>query len=388
MDKHLSDILFHLGENREEYFHAVSPPIIQTSNFAFKDLHHFRESFESEYDNHIYTRGNNPTVKILREKLAALEKAEDALVFSSGSAAVANAVIANINAGEHIVCVESPYSWTKILLNNFLSRFGVSHTYVDGGNIQAIKDAIQENTKVLYLESPNSLMFGIQDLSACAKLAKEHGIVTIIDNSYTSPLYQNPIEHGIDLVVHSGTKYLNGHSDVVLGVVCGSREMMEKIFYSEYMTLGAILSAHEAALVIRGLRTLEIRVHRSNESAFKIARYLENHPKVKSVLHPLLPSFPQYDLAKSQMKGAGGLFSIHLDAETIEEVEAFVHALNYFTMAVSWGGHESLALPAAGFHNIKGREDSPVPFTLIRFYIGLEDPDWLIEDLEQAFKVL
>lgn len=388
MDKHLSDILFHLGENRENYFHAVSPPIIQTSNFAFKDIHHFRKSFESEYDSHIYSRGNNPTVKILREKLAALEKAEDALIFSSGSAAVANAVIANINAGEHIVCVESPYSWTKILLNNFLSRFGVSHTYVDGGNIQAIKDAIQENTKVLYLESPNSLMFGIQDLSACAKLAQEHGIVTIIDNSYSSPLYQNPIEHGIDLVVHSGTKYLNGHSDVVLGVVCGSRKMMEKIFYSEYMTLGAILSPHEAALVIRGLRTLEIRVHRSNESAFKVAHYLENHPKVKSVLHPLLPSFPQYDLAKSQMKGAGGLFSIHLDVDAIEKVEAFVHALKYFTMAVSWGGHESLALPAAGFYKIKGREDSSVPFTLIRFYIGLEDPEYLIEDLEQALKVL
>ena len=384
MDMHLSEILNHLGEDRAAYFQAISPPIIQSSNFAFPNLAAFRHAFSSEFDHHVYTRGNNPTVEILRKKLAALEKAEDALVFSSGSAAVANAVIANINAGEHIVCVSSPYSWTKILINDFLSRFGVSHTYVDGSSIKAIEDAIRPNTKILYLESPNSLTFGIQDLTACAHLAKSNGLVSIIDNSYASPLYQNPIEYGIDVVVHSGTKYLNGHSDVVLGVVCSNRSMIEKIFKAEYMTLGPIVSAHKASLVLRGLRTLELRMQRSNESALKIARYLEQHPKVASVLHPLLPSFPQYELASKQMSGAGGLFSIHLKVDRIEQAEQFSDALERFLMAVSWGGHESLALPAVGFYKIAGREDSSVPFSLVRFYIGLEDPDWLIEDLEQA----
>ncbi|MDZ4682805.1 MAG: aminotransferase class V-fold PLP-dependent enzyme, partial [Saprospiraceae bacterium] len=207
---HLSNILTHLGEDRENYFQAISPPVIQSSNFVFPDLAAFREAFSDELENHVYSRGNNPTVEILRKKLAALEGTEDALVFSSGAGAVAAAVIGNVKAGDHIVCQQGPYSWTSALLRKFLSHFGVEHTFVDGTNIQNIEAALRPNTTVLYLESPNTMTFECQDLAACAVLAKSRGIVTIIDNSYCSPLYQNPAAFGIDVIVHSGTKYLNG----------------------------------------------------------------------------------------------------------------------------------------------------------------------------------
>ncbi|MCB0639095.1 MAG: PLP-dependent transferase [Lewinella sp.] len=388
----LSHILNHLGEDREQYFGAVSPPVMQTSNFAFPNLDAFRQAFTSEYDHHLYTRGNNPTVAILRQKVAALEGTEDALICSSGSGAVAAAVISQVNAGDHVVCVESPYSWTKILLRDFLPRFGVTTTFVDGSDTDQIEAALRDNTKVLYLESPNSLTFGIQDLRACADLARPRGITTIIDNSYASPLFQRPAELGIDLVVHSGTKYLNGHSDVVVGVICGSRAKLEGIFEREYMTLGPIISPHDASLVIRGLRTLELRMQRSDASARWIAEQLKAHPQVEEVLHPLLPSFSQYELASRQMSGAGGLFSARFRTDSMEKMEAFCNTLvgpdGGFTLAVSWGGHESLALPTLTFYHIPGREDSPLPWTLVRFYIGLEDPQWLWERLERAMALL
>ncbi|MCC6723221.1 MAG: PLP-dependent transferase [Saprospiraceae bacterium] len=385
---HLSEILTHLGEDRENYFNAVSPPIIQSSNFAFPSLEQFRKDVTDELENHIYTRGNNPTVEILRKKLAALEGAEDALVVSSGAGATAMAMLANVKQGDHVICVKNPYSWTKNLLMNFLPRFGVSHTFVDGTDVANIEAAIQPNTTFLYLESPNTMTFELQDLRACAALAKRHGIVTMIDNSNCTPLYQRPIEYGIDIVMHTGTKYLNGHSDVVNGVICGSKEMIRKIFQTEIMTLGNIISPHDAWLIIRGLRTLELRVKRSYESATKIAHWLESHPKVERVLFPFLPSFPQYELAQKQMSGCGGLITIFLKTDSMERVEAFFNRLKRFLFAVSWGGHESLLVPMAAFYNVPGRDNPPYPITLVRLYIGLEDPDWLMEDLAQALEAV
>lgn len=381
---HLSEILNHLGEERGQYFNAVSPPVFQTSNFTFSSLDEFRQAFTDELAHHIYSRGNNPTVAILRQKLAALEEAEDALVFASGMGAVSAAVLANVRAGGHVVCVESPYSWTKALLKDYLPRFGVSTTFVDGRETANIERAIQDNTTLLYLESPNSLTFELQDIRACAGLARRRGVVTVLDNSYASPFFQRPIPMGIDITVHSGTKYLNGHSDVVMGVLCTNKVMARKIFEGEYMTMGGILPPHDAALAIRGLRTLELRMRRCHESGLEVARYLEGHPKVERVLHPLLPSFPQYELARKQMEGAGGLFSFYLRAGRPDQAEAFYNNLSRFLLAVSWGGHESLALPAVAFYNIPGREKPAMPWNLVRLYIGLEDPQWLIEGLEQA----
>jgi cystathionine beta-lyase/cystathionine gamma-synthase len=264
----------------------------------------------------------------------------------------------------------------------------VTHTFVDGTDVSNIENAIQPNTTFMYLESPNTMTFELQDLKACAVLARRLGIITMIDNSNCTPLFQRPIEYGIDLVMHTGTKYLNGHSDVVNGVLCGNRILIRKIFDSGVMTLGNIISPHDAWLIIRGLRTLELRLHRSFESAFRMAEWMESHPKIERVLFPFLPSFPQYELAKQQMSGCGGLITAYLKTDSIERVEAFFKKLRRFLFAVSWGGHESLVVPMAAFYNVPGRDNPPYPFTLVRFYIGLEDPDWLMEDLAEALEVI
>jgi cystathionine beta-lyase/cystathionine gamma-synthase len=384
----LSEILIHLGEDREKYFNAVAPPIIQTSNFAFNSLSDFRNAMKDELAHNIYTRGNNPTVEILRKKLAALEGAEDALVFGAGSGAISAAIIANVKSGDHIICVEKPYSWTFSLLTKFLPRFNVSHTFVDAKDITEIEKAIQPNTTFLMLESPNSISFELQDLKKCADLAKKHNITTCIDNSYASPLFQNPIKYGIDIVVHSGSKYINGHSDVICGVLCSNKEMINKIFNSEQMTLASIISPNEASLILRGLRTLDIRIKKSHDSAMKITKWLEDHPKVEKVAYPFLESFPQHELAKSQMSGCGGLFSVYFKTDKPEKMEAFFNRINRFLLAVSWGGYESLMIPFIAFYNMEDREAVQVPWNLVRIYVGLENPEWLMEDLAYAMEVL
>lgn len=382
--KDLNHILFHSGEHSEKYFNAICPPIIQSSNFRFNRLDDFRQAFANESEEVIYSRGNNPTVQILRQKIAELEGAEDALVFSSGTAAIAAAVLSQVKTGDHIVCVQSVYMWAYKLFINYLPRFGVTCSFVDGTELDAIEAAIQPNTTLLYLESPTSGDFQLQDLKACASLAQKYGLATAIDNSYCSPIFQNPHEVGIDLVIHSGTKYLNGHSDALVGTVSGTKTHIQKMFGEEYMNLGAVISPHDAALVIRGLRTLDMRLRRVDESGMKVAQFLDNHPKVESVIHPFLPSHPQYELAKQQMRGCGGLFSIHIKAENMKGVEAFFAQLKRFSFAVSWGGHESLVLPYCAFYHVPGRENPPVPWNRIRIYVGLEDPEWLMEDLENA----
>lgn len=384
----LSEILTHLGEERDRYFQAVAPPIIQTSNFAFKDTASFRAAFLDERSHHLYSRGNNPTTEILRRKLAALEKTEDCLVFSSGAAAMSCGVLANIEHGDHVICVKNPYSWTNKLVSKMLPRFGVDHTFISGEDINEFKSAITARTRLLILESPNSITYGIQDLEGYAQLCRKKQIVSIIDNTYASPLFQNPADYGIDLIMHTCSKYLNGHSDVVAGALCGTREMMDKVFASELMTLGSILSPNDASLIIRGIRTLALRMERVSNTALEVARFLEAHPKVEQVIHPLLPSFPQYHLARKQMKGAGGLFSFLVRADSKERVNGMVDNLKCFLMAVSWGGHESLVLPFSIFHDMPNRQNPPYPFNLIRLYIGLEDADYLISDLEQALEVI
>lgn len=384
----LSEILYHYGEDRELYFNAMSPPIVQTSNFVFKDIDDLKSKMADEYAHHVYTRGNNPTVAILRKKIAALEGTEECLVVSSGATAMAASVIANVSAGDHVLCVLKPYSWTQKLVSKFLTRFGVDYHFVDARDVEEIKQHIQSNTKVLILESPNTLTFEIQDLQACAKLAKEHGIVTIIDNSHCSPLYQNPAKWGIDIVVHTATKYINGHSDVVMGVICGSESMMRKIFASEFMTLGLNVSPHDAFLALRGLRTLPMRLDRSNQNAAKLVAFLKGHSKIKKIYYPFLPENDQYDLAVSQMKGAGGLLSIELGTPSKNAVNDFVNALDKFLLAVSWGGYESLKMPTLAFYDIAGQPDPPLPFQLVRLYAGLEEADFLIDNLDKALKVL
>ncbi len=386
MEQELDYIINHLGEERDQYFNAVAPPVIQASMFGFRTLEEMRQALAHEMDQPFYTRGHNPTVAILRKKLAALEGAEECLLFGSGSAAISAAVMSSVNAGDHVICVQKPYSWTNKLLNNLLGRFGVENTMVDGRDPENFRKAIKPNTKLILLESPNSVTFELQDIPAVVAIAKEHGILTAIDNSYATPLNQRPIEMGVDMVMHSASKYLNGHSDVVAGVLCCNRAKAEEIFASEYMTLGGILSPHDAWLMMRGLRTLPIRMQRVSETTPRVVKFLEEHPRIEKVHYPFSPSFPQRELAQKQMKRPTGQFSMQLKADSVEEIDEFSNRLNMFTLACSWGGYESLIFPTAALVNSANYQNSPVPWNNIRFYVGLEEADVLIADLQQALE--
>lgn len=382
----LSYILNELAEERDNYFNAIAPPIIQTSNFSFKTVNDMRQAFADEYSTYLYSRGLNPTVDILRKKLAALDNAEDCLVFNSGAAAIFAAVLANVKAGDHIVSVNKPYTWAQKMFNEILPRFGVTTSYIDGREIENFERAILPNTTVIYLESPNSWDYAIQDLRAVAELAKAENIVTIIDNSYCTPIFQKPLDFGIDITLQSATKYISGHSDTVAGVLCGSQGMIERIFNSEYMNIGSGISPFNAWLLIRGLRTLPVRLERVTRTTGEIVKYLRQHEKVETLLFPFDEGFPQYQLAKRQMSGACGLLSFVIRAVTLEQVEKFCNSLQHILMAVSWGGHESLIIPKCSGINPKHFNPGKTDHRMIRLYVGLEEPDYLIKDLEQAFR--
>jgi len=380
-----SYIINEFAEDRDSYFRAIAPPIIQTSNFAFKTVDDLRRSFKDEYSTWLYSRGLNPTVEILRKKLAALDGAEDCLVFNSGAAAIFASVLANVKSGDHIVSVRHPYTWAKKMFEEILPRFNVSTTFIDGKRIENFAKATKENTTVYYLETPNSWTYDLQDLKAVDALAKEHNITTICDNSYCTPLYQKPIEYGIDLVLQSATKYIGGHSDTVAGVLSGSGSMIERIFNSEYMNIGSGIPPFNAWLLIRGLRTLPARLERITNTTHKIISYLKEQSSVEKIIFPFDESFPQYELAKQQMKGACGLLTFIVKAKKIETIERFCESLRHILMAVSWGGHESLIIPrCAGMQKEKfnaALEDH----RMLRLYVGLEDANYIIDDLQHAF---
>ena len=381
----LSYIINELGEDRENYFNAVAPPIIQTSNFAFKKVDELRAAFQDEMSTYLYSRGINPTVDILRKKLAALDEAEDALVFNNGAAAVFAGVLANVKAGDHIVSVQKPYTWAFKMFENILPRFGVTTSYIPGLTIEEWKAATRPNTTFFYLESPNSWNFTLQPLEEIAQFARERGIVTLIDNSHCSPLFQKPISLGIDLAMQTATKYISGHSDTLGGVLTGTKAMMKKIFDSEYNTAGAGMQPFNAFLMLRGLRTIVSRFERITASTLTVLDSLKQHPAVSELIFPFDASFPQFELAKKQMTGACGLITIILKAKTRAQIVTFCESLRHILMAVSWGGHESLAIPkCAGLFDHEfdpgNREHQ-----MVRIYVGLEDPHYLIQDLEQAF---
>jgi cystathionine beta-lyase/cystathionine gamma-synthase len=384
----ISYIINELAEDRENYFNAIAPPIIQSSNFAFKTVDDMRNAFADEYSTYLYSRGLNPTVDILRKKLAALDNAEDCLVFNSGAAAIFAAVLANVKTGDHIVSVKKPYTWAQKMFNEILPRFGVTTTYVDGRDIENFERAILPNTTVIYLESPNSWDYAIQDLKAVAELAKAEDIVTIIDNSYCTPIYQRPIEYGIDLTLQSATKYIGGHSDTVAGVLSGSAEMITRIFNSEYMNIGSGISPFNAWLLIRGLRTLPMRLQHITQTTAKVIDYLKAHDKVEAVLFPFDEAFPQYALAKQQMEGACGLLTFIIKADTVEEIEQFCNSLQHILMAVSWGGHESLIIPKCSGLPAAAFNPQHLEHRSLRLYVGLEEADYIIKDLERGFGMM
>ena len=320
--------------------------------------------------------------------MAALDGAEDALILNSGASAIYCAVMSNVQAGDHIISVRKPYTWAWKLFDNILPRYGVSTTYVDGRDIQNFEAAIQPNTKLIYLESPNTLTFELQDLRAVAALAKANNIVTVIDNSYCTPLYQKPIELGIDIAIQSATKYIGGHSDTVGGVLTGSKAMIQQIFDREALNTGAFIAPMNAWLLLRGLRTLKIRLQQITNTSKEILTYVKNHPKIEQVWFPLDEDFPQITLANKQMLGGCGLMTISLRAESYEQIETFCKNLRCFLLAVSWGGHESLIMPQAAAIGKENFDPKNQQHRMIRIYVGLEEADYLIEDLEQALQKL
>ncbi|MDN5341446.1 MAG: hypothetical protein PWP28_321 [Oceanotoga sp.] len=378
-----TDILHHLGEN-DFPFGAVNPPIYQTSIFCYKNFQDFKKAISDEPNNYIYSRGNNPTVNLLEEKIAKLEHGERAKLVSSGISAITNSILSFLKSGDHIVCVKDSYSWTKNLLEKYLPRFGVTHTYVEGTNTQEIIDAVKENTKIIYLESPTTFTFKLQNLKEISDFAKSKNIKTIIDNTWATPIYQNPIDYGIDIVVHSASKYLGGNSDVVAGIIIGKEQDIRHIFQTEFQNIGTVPDPFMAWLILRGIRTLHIRLEKHYENALKIMNFLKQHPKIENVLYPFDPDFPQYELAKKQMKGGSGLMSFKLKTNKIEKVIEFTNRINYFKRAVSWGGYESLIMPYAVTTDNISQELLP----LIRIHIGLEDPQLLINDLDEALKII
>lgn len=357
---------------------AVVMPIYQNSLFTFATYEEFDRASTDVSDSCVYTRGNNPTVRQLEMRLAALQGGEKARCFASGMAAISTAILANVRAGDHIICIDQVYGPTRELLTSFLTRYGVETTFVDGASLEAIRAAVRANTKLVYLESPTTMTFQLQDLSACARLAKSIGAVTMIDNTWATPCLQNPFEHGIDFVLHSMSKYIGGHSDIIGGVLIGSAENINRINASEYLLLGGIMTPHSASLAMRGLRTLPLRLEKQEQSGLTVARRLESLPFVRKVNHPGLASHPQHELARRQMSGSSSLFSFETDLPA-EEMKAWADRLEYFRIGVSWGGHESLVTVGR-----LGPGYESVPGSLVRLYVGLENPQVLIEDIEQA----
>jgi cystathionine beta-lyase/cystathionine gamma-synthase len=384
----LSYILTEYAEERENYFNAVSPPIMQTSNFTFKKVDDIRMAFADEMSGYLYSRGLNPTVEILRKKLAALDGAEDCLVFNSGAAAIFAGIFANVKSGDHVISVRNPYTWAQKTFDVILPRFGVTTTYIDGKDIRNFEAAIQPGTRLIYLESPNSWDYALQDLEAVAVLARSKNIVTMVDNSYCTPLYQRPIDMGIDLCMQTATKYISGHSDTLGGVLSGSREMIKNIFDSEYLNVGSGIQPFNAWLLIRGLRTLPARLERITRSTIEVVNFLKQHDKVETVIFPFDESFPQFDLARKQMRGACGLLTFTIKNGTCESITRFCESLKHILMAVSWGGHESLILPRCAGLLPADFNGSNIEHQYIRMYVGLEEPSYLIADLNQALNLL
>jgi len=380
----MSHIINELGEDRELYFNAVAPPIMQTSNFAFRSVDDLRKRFEDEMSGYVYSRGLNPTADMLRKKMAALDEAEDCLLFANGAAAIFAAVLAHVKAGDHIISIHNPYSWAQRTFDVILPRFGITTTYIDGTDIAHFEAALKPYTTFIYLESPNSWTYELQDLKAVAELAKKHHITTLIDNSYCTPLFQKPIPLGIDLCMQTATKYIGGHSDTLGGVLTGSHAAMKRIFDSEYLAIGSGLSPFNAWLLLRGLRTLPARLERISKTTRTVMDFLKSHPKIDLVLFPLDERFPQYDLAKQQMRGACGLLTITLKEGTMQRITAFCESLQHFLIAVSWGGHESLVLPKCAGIKEDAFDAANKQHQYIRLYTGLEDADYLIADLTQA----
>ncbi len=380
--------LIHGGEFSDAYGSATVP-IYQTSTFKFDSAEHGAACFAGESDGYIYTRIGNPTIHALETLLSELENGFGGIATSSGMGAVNTVYGAMLSQGDHVVCSAAVYGPSRTVLETYYVKYGINASFVNTADVEAVRKAIRPETKLLYIETPSNPTMEITDLKACCELAHQHNIIVAVDNTFCSPYLQRPLELGADIVLHSLTKFINGHADIVGGVVIAKDEAIYKKLRSIMVILGFNMDPHQAYLVIRGVKTLSIRIDRAQESAAKIAVYLEKHPKIAWVKYPGLASHPQHELAKKQMDGFGSMLSFELKGG-IEAGRILMNKVHMAILAVSLGGVETLIQhPASMTHSkvsAEGKEKAGITNGLVRYSVGIEDVADLISDLDQALK--
>jgi len=378
--------LIHAGDFHDEYGSAVTP-IYQTSTFAFKNAQHGADLFAGKEKGFIYTRIGNPTIGALENKLAELENGCGGIALASGMAAVTTVYMTFLGKGQHVVCTSAVYGPSRAVLESHFAKFGVESTFVDSSNLKEIEEAIRPNTKLLYLETPANPTMALTDIKKASEIAHKHGIVVVVDNTFSSPYLQKPLDLGADVSLHSLTKFINGHADIVGGALIAKDPEIYAKLRKTMVYMGGNMDPHQAYLVIRGVKTLSLRVDRAQESSQKVAEYLEKHPKVAWVKYPGLKSFPQYELAKEQMKGSGAMISFELKGG-YEAGVTLMNNVHLALLAVSLGGVETLIQHPASMTHAglpkEARLQAYITDGLIRFAVGIENVEDIIADLDHA----
>jgi methionine-gamma-lyase len=377
----------HAGDNGDSRTGSLSTPIYQTSTYVFDSVEDGAAKFAGEREGYIYSRLGNPTVHVFEQKMSVLERGESAVAFSSGMAAISAVIMGLVRSGDHVICTRGLYGCTFGLYSMLKEKFGVDFSLIDMSKEENIVQAIQPNTTVFYIETPINPTMEMVDLAMVCELAKKQGAKVVVDNTFMSPYLQRPIEFGVDFVVHSATKYIGGHGDLIAGVAVGPKDIMQQIRMTTQKDIGGILGPNEAFLLNRGLKTLAIRMERHCSNGEKVANYLAQHPRIKKVFYPGLPTFPQYELARRQMDGFGGVISFEVEGG-LTEVAAILNRLRMIKIAVSLGDAETLIQhPATMTHSVvpaDHRQEMGITDGLVRLSVGLEDVDDIIEDLEFA----
>ncbi len=379
------------GSGFHDCLGSANVPVYQTSTFTFKNADHGAACFAGESDDYIYTRLGNPTIRALENTVAGLENGYAGIAVSSGMAAVNTVYTAFLCSGAHIVSHNALYGPSRVVMETTYSKFGVEYSYVDATDAENVRNAIRDNTKLIFLETPANPTMGITDLAAVVKIASEKKVPVCVDNTFCSPYLQKPLDFGVDVVLHSMTKFINGHADIVAGMIVTKDDTHIKSLRSTMCNMGCNMDPHQAFLVLRGLKTLGIRLDRAQENAQKIARFLEAHPLVSWVKYPGLPSHPQYELAKRQMAGPGSMISFELKGG-LEAGKVLMNNVKLCLLAVSLGGVESLIQhPASMTHSKMSpekREAAGISDGLVRFSVGIEDAEDIIADLTQALSTI
>jgi methionine-gamma-lyase len=378
--------LIHAGADKDK-FGSATVPIYQTSTFAFDTADEGAKCFAGESNGFIYTRIGNPTIQALEKQVAILEGGYGGIATASGMGAVTTIYFGLLKQGDHMISTDAVYGPSRGVMENYFSKYGVESSYVSTSNIDNIRKAIKPNTKVLFIETPTNPTMEITDIKACVALAKEHNLITVIDNTFCSPYLQRPLEMGVDVVFHSMTKFLNGHADIVAGMIVTRTKELYNILRPTMVIMGCNMDPHQAYMVLRGIKTLSIRVDRAQENAIKVANFLENHPKVQWVKYPGLKSHPQFELAQKQMNGPGAMISFELKGG-LEAGKRLMDNVKLAMLAVSLGGVETLIQhPASMTHSKMAKEaklKANITDGLVRFSVGIEDVEDIIFDLEQA----